>query len=89
MLWSMRGFAQAQLDAGQPNPFFASFFRSAVAVLWPLPAAVLLVLGGLGIRRSYRWAWLSLAATLVWVAIYPLVRPPQVYFYWLFPSPSK
>jgi drug/metabolite transporter (DMT)-like permease len=89
MLWSMHGFAQAQVVAGQPNPFIQAFFRNSVAVLWPIPAAVLLCLSGAALRRSPKWAWVLFLGALVWSAAYPLVKPPPTYYYWLSPYPSR
>ena len=82
-LWSLRGFAQAQ--APGPNPFLAAFPRYVLAVLWPVPGAVLLFLaaGGFG-RRTPRW-WLFLVAAGLWFAVYLLIKPPEMYYYWLTP----
>jgi hypothetical protein len=84
-LWSLRAFAEAQPS---PNPFLANFPRYAIAVLWPLPGAVMLFLsaGGFG-RGSPRW-WVLLVAAILWFAAYLLVKPSQVYFYWLVPTPT-
>ncbi len=83
MLWSLRGFA---LPQPSPNPFLANFPRYAIAALWPLPGALLLfVAAGRFGRRRPRWWILALAAGL-WFAAYLLVRPAEVYYYWLMPT---
>ncbi len=81
-LWTLRGFAQAQPT---PNPFTANSFRYAVAVLWPIPGAVLLFASASGFGGRRPWWWIPLAVSLVWFAAYVLVRPPQTYYYWLAP----
>jgi hypothetical protein len=83
VLWSLRGFAQAQPS---PNPFLANFARYSIAVLWPIPGAVMLFLAAGGFRRrTPRW-WVLLLAACVWFAAYLLVRPGEVYYYFLTPT---
>ena len=85
VLWSWRAFAQVRPVPG-PNPFLLNFPRYAVTALWPLPSAILLFLSAVGFGRRWpRWWVLFLAATL-WFAAYFLVRPPQIYYYWLMPT---
>ena len=86
-LWSWRGFAQAQPVPG-PNPFLANFPRYSIAALWPLPGAILLFFSASAFRqRTPRW-WIPLLVAALWFAAYLLVRPPQMYYYWLVPTPS-
>ena len=84
-LWSLRQFAEAQPVPG-PNPLLVNFPRYTIATLWPIPGAALLFLaaGGLG-RRSPRW-WVLLVAAGLWFLAYLLVRPAQVYYYFLTPT---
>ena len=87
-LWTLRGFAIAQLPPGDPNPFVASFPRYALATLWPLPAAALLALSAVALRRGQRWHLVPLIMAVLWLAAYPLIRPPHTYYYFLTPTPS-
>jgi hypothetical protein len=85
VLWSWREFAQVR---PVPGPFLPNFPRYTVSTLWPLPGALLLFLaaGGFG-RRWPRW-WILFVAATLWFVAYLLVRPPQIYYYWLTPTPS-
>ena len=88
-LSTTRAFALAQPQGPGPNPFEANYLRYAVAVLWPLPAAALLVVSGAGFGRGRpRW-WIPLILAGVWLAAYYVVKPPQTYYYWLWPVPPK
>ena len=85
VLWSWRQFAEAQPVPG-PNAFLVNFPRYAIATLWPIPGAGLLFLAAHGFgRRGPRW-WLLLVAAGLWFLAYLLVRPAQVYYYFLTPT---
>ena len=84
-LWTLRQFSEAQRIPG-PNPFLVNFPRYTVATLWPIVGAVLLFLAAREFgRRSPRW-WVLLVAAGIWFLAYLLVRPAQVYYYFLTPT---
>jgi hypothetical protein len=84
-LWTLRAFAVAQLPPGHPNPYVAGFDKYALATLWPLPAAARLILAATWLRRGLRWRWVPLIVAVLWLAAYPLIKPPRTYYYFLTP----
>lgn len=89
VLWSTRNFARLEeymSPHGPLHPFLASFPRYVIAVLWPIPGAVMLFVAGGKLQGGRRWPWILLLAGVAWLAAYWLVRPPAVYYYWLKPQ---
>src|SRR5262245_30227657 len=84
-LWSLRQFAQAQPVPG-PNPFLENFPRYTMATLWPIPGAVLLFLSAASFGRRKPMWWILLVAAGLWFLAYFVIRPNQVYYYWLMPT---
>jgi hypothetical protein len=75
-----------QYEPTNPQPIHLGSIRYAATALWPLPAGAFLCLAGFAYRHDRPWRWLPLVLAVLWAAAYPLVKPPVVYYYWLWPD---
>ena len=88
-LQTVHAFALAQSQAGPPDPHEVSYLKYEIAVLWPLPAVALIVLSGVAFAHQHKLRWLLLATAALWLGAYYLIRPPQLYYYFLSPFPAR
>ncbi len=88
-LWSVRAFVHTQF-VGSPNAsldlFLSHFTRYAIGVLWPIPAAAMLVVSAGGFEGGKRWWWIVLVLAVAWLLATWFMQGPQMYYYWLRPQ---
>ena len=89
-LWNLHRVIQSWPEPlNAPDPFLGPYLWHSLMTLWPLPAAASLMIGSFAFRSTRRWRWVPVLAAVLWLAAYPLVKPPQVYFYLLSPVQSR
>ncbi len=72
-LWGMR--ATAELQPHDTYSFQTTYIRYLVAVLWPLPAGLLLFLSAAAFRHGRKWRWAPVMVAALWLAAYVVIRP--------------